>query len=150
MAPKQKPGIETQIVLAIGSAIGSLFRAITGKQSAARGYQLRASDAARIKEYWQAVERYAASAQTYATAVTEADKLLDMAMVTVLVPGTTMGERLQALRGHMEPGLYQEVWEAHKLRNRIAHEVGVVVSEQVLRTTLSVFARALRSFGAFI
>ena len=39
------------------------------------------------------------------------------------------------------------IWSAHKLRNRIAHELDVKVSEKETRTALTQFKKALRDLG---
>lgn len=63
----------------------------------------------------------AASDSDAAYLVIEADALLDDAMKHFRIPGETMGERLEFLTG---PDLKssQDLWDAHKIRNQIAHE----------------------------
>ena len=79
-------------------------------------------------------------------AILQADKLLDRALKESGYKGQTMGERMAAAsRVFSKP---DQVWAAHKLRNRIAHEDDVKVSEKITRRVLSCFKKALRDLGA--
>jgi hypothetical protein len=53
--------------------------------------------------------------------VIEADALVDDALKHFRIPGETMGERIKFITG---PDLKssQDLWDAHKIRNQIAHE----------------------------
>ncbi|MEK7650025.1 MAG: hypothetical protein AAB367_03680 [Patescibacteria group bacterium] len=53
--------------------------------------------------------------------IIEADSLADRILKDMKLPGETMGERLQAL-GEQRFESIDDLWEAHKLRNQIAHE----------------------------
>jgi hypothetical protein len=53
--------------------------------------------------------------------IIEADSLVDRILKDMNLPGETMGERLQAL-GEQRFESIDDLWEAHKLRNQIAHE----------------------------
>jgi hypothetical protein len=55
----------------------------------------------------------------------ESDKLLDHALKMSGTKGNTMGERLKSAKNRFDRDSYHRVWEAHKLRNRIAHEQNV-------------------------
>ena len=87
----------------------------------------KAAERAQIRESWGSVELHLMQSNTHALAVSEADKLLDAGMRVAGVSGTTMGERLKNARGKFPNDLYQEIWDAHKLRNTLAHEVGAQV-----------------------
>lgn len=83
---------------------------------------------------------------TYQFAILSADKLLDRAMRESGVAGKTMGDRLKRAgdRFHDING----VWAAHKLRNKIAHEVNQNVSTTVAQRMLTIYKNALRDLGA--
>ena len=83
---------------------------------------------------------------SYATAVIEADKLLDKAMNDMGVLGKTMGERLKKVGGRFSE--LNSVWYAHKLRNQIAHEHGFEISYNQAAHALSTFKKALKDLGA--
>ena len=83
---------------------------------------------------------------SYQFAILNADKLLDKALRESGVPGETMGDRLK----HSDK-LLQDingVWAAHKLRNRIAHEVGGSVNKVVAKRMLTIYKNALKDLGA--
>lgn len=80
-------------------------------------------------------------------AVFEADKLLDHALKNRGFGGDTMGERLKsANRAFMNTNA---VWDAHKLRNRLAHEQNVQLNGIVVDKALRAFRAALKDLGAF-
>ncbi len=56
--------------------------------------------------------------------IIEADNITDKALRFLKLPGETMGERLEALSGRGLRSL-DDLWQAHKLRNELVHEVGV-------------------------
>lgn len=83
---------------------------------------------------------------TYQLAILNADKLVDQALKDRGFGGTTMGERMKA--AHATWTRRDAVWEAHKLRNRIAHEPDVTVSYDQARRALAGFKLALKDLGA--
>ena len=83
---------------------------------------------------------------TYMTTVINADKLLDRAMMEMGLAGKTMGERLKK-NGDKFSNL-NGVWQAHKLRNAIAHEPDVEVSYKRAYNALSIYKQALKDLGA--
>ncbi|MDN5275701.1 MAG: hypothetical protein JWN33_350 [Candidatus Saccharibacteria bacterium] len=78
--------------------------------------------------------------------VLSADKLLDQALRERGFKGDTMGERMKAAKNIWTNA--NQVWNAHKLRNRIAHETDVVVKYDDVRRHLSAYKRALMDVGA--
>jgi len=56
-------------------------------------------------------------------ALIEADKLLDHVMKMKGMKGTDMGSRLKLSKKYFEWNTYNSIWEAHKMRNRLVHEV---------------------------
>ncbi|HCW32316.1 TPA: hypothetical protein DGH83_02325 [Candidatus Peregrinibacteria bacterium] len=77
-------------------------------------------------------------------ALLEADKLLDVALKIKGFHGS-LGEKLKRagpLFSHRN-----EVWQAHKMRNRLAHELDVKVSLVEVKVFLSYFKQALNDLG---
>ncbi|MGB0757710.1 MAG: hypothetical protein ACPGO5_04620 [Patescibacteria group bacterium] len=69
-----------------------------------------------------------ASDTEWSLAIIEADKLLDYLLKARHIAGTTLGERLKvACYKHKE---LRNVWEAHKVRNRIVHEHSVQLAKR--------------------
>ena len=83
---------------------------------------------------------------TYHMAILNADKLVDQALKDRGFSGQTMGERLKATRGKLSHR--EDLWAAHKLRNRIAHEENVRVNYNQLRRSLNAFKHTLKDLGA--
>lgn len=83
---------------------------------------------------------------TYQMAILSADKLLDQALRDIGLPGEAMGDRLKAAKGKFSN--INQVWTAHKLRNRIAHDTDVKINIMVAKRALAVFKRSLRELGA--
>ena len=82
----------------------------------------------------------------YQMAVLSADKLLDQAMRDLNIPGETMGDRLKSANNRFSS--VDDVWSAHKLRNRIAHESDVDLNLVGTKKALSSFKKALKDLGA--
>lgn len=78
-------------------------------------------------------------------AVIDADKLLDFVLQKKGYTGS-LGEKLKKAGKILS--YINDVWNAHKLRNRIAHEVGFEVTEREARRALSAFKQALHDLGA--
>lgn len=79
-------------------------------------------------------------------AVLNGDKLVDQALRESHSKGETMGERLKSAKERLSNN--NAVWNAHKLRNRIAHETDTQVSFDQARTALAGFKQALKDLGA--
>ena len=78
--------------------------------------------------------------------ILNADKLLDQALRQRGFKGETMGERMKSARDTWSNA--NDVWSAHKLRNRIAHETDVVIGYPAARNALGAYKRALKDVGA--
>ena len=87
------------------------------------------------------------NSQSYNMAVVEGDKLLDKAMMEMGIPGKTMGERLKKC-GKEKYSQLNAVWNAHKLRNQIAHEAGFKLEYHQARHALTIYKQALKDLGA--
>ena len=79
-------------------------------------------------------------------AILNADKLLDKALKESGYKGETMGERMKSAKDTWSNA--NNVWLAHKLRNRIAHEPNVRVTYNDARRMLSLFKQALKDLKA--
>lgn len=77
------------------------------------------------------------------SALMEIDKLFDHAMKSRFIKGETLGERLKNAEKHFERKFYNQIWEAHKLRNRLAHEVGVRIDTSELKKAYDTLNRAI-------
>jgi hypothetical protein len=80
-------------------------------------------------------------------AILEADNILDEILDSEGYQGETLGEKLKS----MPPGAihsYNDLWEAHKMRNLIAHEAGdMELNKKTARDTINKFEVAFRELG---
>lgn len=76
-------------------------------------------------------------------AVIQADAILDGVLKTMGLTGETMGDRLQQLNPAQLRSL-NDVWEAHKIRNRIVHDPQVALDYQLARRAVMHIETALR------
>lgn len=83
---------------------------------------------------------------SFQLAILNADKLLDKALRERGFEGNTMGERMKSAKSEWTK--IDQVWAAHKIRNRIAHEPEFKLSYNSTRRALAVFKQALKDTGA--
>jgi hypothetical protein len=99
-----------------------------------------------MKERWVEVEM-AFRQDDFQDAVIDADKILDYALTKKGFLGN-MGEKLQAAY-YLFSDL-NGVWSAHKLRNRMAHELVDEMDERQVKDALRKFKQALFDLGVKI
>lgn len=75
----------------------------------------------------------------------EIDKLYDHTLKMSGYKGETMGERLKNAKKYYEWKQYNEIWEAHKYRNRLVHEFDFVPIVADLKKHYSNLRRAVLS-----
>ncbi|HEX4104333.1 MAG TPA: hypothetical protein VHZ04_02540 [Candidatus Paceibacterota bacterium] len=97
---------------------------------------------------WADIERhfFAGDDNDLKIAIIEADNLLGEALHDVGVPGVNLGERLQRVNPEKLPNV-EDVWQAHKIRNRIAHEANFVLKRDLAERALTVYEKALEHLG---
>lgn len=101
------------------------------------------------RAHWKRVEQMAAMGEHGRhMAILEADKLLDKALKTRNFYGETMGERLKTAGKAHVFGKNEAIWKAHKLRNQLAHESDIQVSQMVAHRSLAAFKSGLKDIGA--
>lgn len=115
-----------------------------------RSHGLTAATRKLAKEGWQQIEILMASRNPSSAkqAVLNADKILD-AVLKDLVAGETLGERLKAAQNCFSGyDRYQKAWEAHKVRNSLAHEVTYDPPYYVCQQTIASYLEVLKDLGA--
>src|SRR3989344_4249503 len=79
-------------------------------------------------------------------AIIEADTLIEKILDLAGFHGENLGERLKGVeRGDIES--LDDIWEAHKIRNRIAHEADFKLSPESAELALSHFEKALKELA---
>jgi hypothetical protein len=81
--------------------------------------------------------------------IIEADKVVDVILKRAGVAGSTMAERLRKVQKLVPRPVYSGMWEAHKIRNELVHEVGNRTNPTVAQENLWKMKKFLISLGAF-
>ena len=98
-------------------------------------------------ERWESIQKYLESENVaeWKLAVIEADNMLDDLVRTLNSQGENLGERLKAI----EPSDFetlQDAWEAHKVRNQIAHETDFVLTRREMMRVIGHFKKVFEEF----
>jgi len=127
------------ILLVIGLAI--VIAGYVFIKSNRRG--LSSADNTYIKKHWEIIINEANGNPNLA--IMNADKLLGHALKARGVFGS-VGDQLKSA-----PSLFNDlnsVWSAHKIRNRLAHEIGMKVTPKEAKSFLNIYKKALKDLGA--
>jgi hypothetical protein len=97
---------------------------------------------------WRHIELLAsgASASEWREAIIEADIMLDELLAKQGYRGDGVGEKLKSVEPH-EFSTLSDAWEAHKVRNQIAHEGSAFdLSESLAHRTIARYESVFREF----
>jgi len=97
---------------------------------------------------WQNIKKhlFVGSDTELKLALLESDKLLDNALRLSGFQGKTLGDKLQEISPEELPHI-EEVWEAHKLRNKLVHETNFKLNRNTAERALAIYEEALRDLG---
>lgn len=144
----EKPDMFYQILEGFFKGIWYLvslpFKGLGG--TSARQQELERTKAA-YREQWAQLESMLHDPVHQRQAIMQADIMLDKALQIYQVPGTSLGERLKASTGRMDKDALNLAWAAHKVRNRLAHELQYNLTETEARATMNNFRSVLRTLG---
>lgn len=103
-------------------------------------------DRQRMKAEWGDIQQMRNSNDPHQLelAVIRSDRLLDQLLKSMMLPGTTLAERLK-VAGHKYPEL-KDVWWAHKVRNDLVHEHHDMPRGR-LKGALNEFEKAFQRLG---
>jgi len=76
-------------------------------------------------------------------AVLEADKLLDWLLKKYNYHGKTFADRLRSAEKNIPSVVYNNIWQAHKVRNQLVHETDAEISEESLRLAIKKYLQYL-------
>lgn len=151
---KKSDPIEVRIVLGFLRGVYWLvtlpFAFLKSKPGQTQTRQAQALDTTDILKRWSDIEMTVGlgGASHFGTAVVNADKLVDYVLRSKGYTGDTMGERMKSVKGDLSNRVYEGLWQAHKLRNTLVHEVeGEVMSFQA-KNALGQFKDVLIELGA--
>jgi cytochrome bd-type quinol oxidase subunit 1 len=100
-------------------------------------------------EGWQSVldKLESGDEANYKLAVIEADKIFDDLLKRIGYQGKDMGERLKQIAPAQLANI-DEVWQAHKLRNRVVHEPDFQLKQYEARRAIEIYQKALEDLEA--
>ncbi len=136
------------ITLVVVLAVFLVWLMFVKTRSLLASRQYEVGDRKAMQRRWNEVESLldAPGEMSPKLAVIEADKLLDHALKAMAMPGETLGERLK-FAAYKYPKL-QQVWWAHRVRNRLVHEASYRLDRVVARKAIRSFRDALKLIGA--
>ncbi len=102
------------------------------------------------KEAWATVQKhfFSGNPSDLKMSIVEADNMLNDALRYAGIRGTNLGERLKNIKRSQMPNL-EDIWDAHKLRNEIAHETNFVLKRDTAEHALETYNVALKNLGVF-
>ena len=130
------------VLLLIGAlGFGFLWLITFRKPSLSEG------DKSKIQAMWNNVEMLIAddNEASWMKAVFEADKALDFTLTARRISGMNLGDKLK--NGKTLFNNVQSAWDAHKLRNRLAHEMDVRLARHEAEQAVKLFKDSLRQLG---
>lgn len=153
MYQRPKKHIEQDLVWSMVQFVGKLitlpFRGIKSNTNLNKHHQISTADLEKIRSKWVEVHQLMQQngPSHFRLAIMHADTALDGALQALDLPGRTMGDRLKVAGNHFTPETYNMIWQAHKVRNRLAHEMDSEVMSWEAREAVASFELALREIG---
>ncbi len=97
---------------------------------------------------WQKIQKhfFAGDENRLKMAVIEADSILDEVLKLAGFRGENLGERLKKINESQLPNI-EELWEAHKLRNKLVHESDFHLTRDIAEKALTVYEQTFRDLG---
>lgn len=77
--------------------------------------------------------------------IIEADKILDHLMKAKGYKGETFADRLKNTKKHIKYEVYDNLWKAHKLRNKIVHEMESEISLKQAKDAMETYRKGVLS-----
>lgn len=98
---------------------------------------------------WEEIQKHLNSVKEaeWKFAVIEADSLVDSILKTNGYPGDTMGERLKNIEKTQLVSI-DDLWEAHKIRNRLAHDPGYFLRYGEAKRAIQLYEKVLKELNA--
>jgi len=87
-----------------------------------KGTGIKSTSKGKTQRAWNKIQKRLATMQEaeYKMAVIEAEKIFDNILLMIGYKGNTLGDRLKTMRKEQLQCI-EEIWSAHKIRNRIVH-----------------------------
>lgn len=97
---------------------------------------------------WRNIQKhfFAGDDNNLKLAIIEADNTLNEALRLAGFKGENLGDRLKMIDESKLPGV-QQIWEAHKLRNKIVHETNYKLNRNTAEKALAIYEATLSDLG---
>jgi len=100
-----------------------------------------------VRNRWRKVIEFAKEGEAgQQQAIVEGDKLVDYVLRQYKISGETMADRMRGAED-MIPN-YNQLWEAHKLRNKLVHEQNVKLKNKDINRSLKTYQETLKGLKA--
>lgn len=101
-----------------------------------------------IQYKWNSLQgaRVSKNIASLKSAVITADKLVDHALKSIGSKGNTMAERIKNSKNALGDK-YDKVWDAHRTRNRMVHEIDTEVRFHEAQKALDLYEEILKQLG---
>lgn len=101
-----------------------------------------------VAKPWREIQEKMASPNPadWSVAIIQADAVLDQILKASGYVGDTMGDRLKQVN-HSELTSIDEVWEAHRIRNRLAHGTSGPLSRRDAQVAIAGYEKAFRELN---
>lgn len=98
---------------------------------------------------WEEIQKHLDSVKEaeWKFAVIEADSLVDSILKASGYPGDTMGDRLKNIDKTQIVSI-DDLWEAHKIRNRLAHDTNYFLRYGEAKRAVQLYEKALKELNA--
>jgi hypothetical protein len=102
-----------------------------------------------IQKSWKTIQEhfFVGGDNDLKVAILDADKLLDEALRGAGIQGANLGDRLKKIKPSQLPDI-EALWQAHKLRNQIAHESDFKLKRDLAERTLQIYEKTLHDLKA--
>jgi len=147
--------VETAFIIILGVILAGIYAVWEAKKTGVKkpaksvNYKSTFLKKEDVELKWQEIEDNLKSGKpsNLSKAILDGDKLIDEALKELRMTGDTRGERLKNAKNLFEQDLYSKIWEAHKLRNYIAHEMNAIINKSDVEEALRSFKEALVRLG---
>lgn len=141
---KQQRTVPEIIILGLGRALWWLLT-LPFHKGKRRRTGISEADKRYVSQKRSEIEQMALSENIYELkhAVIEADKLVDYVLKAKGYHGETFADRLRSAESNIDHAVYQRLWDAHKLRNQIAHQDNHI-SEQAMISAVKILLNYAR------
>lgn len=97
-------------------------------------------------EGWKELQKFCAHKETWPSAITQADELLNRALKKRRFKGKSMGERLVSAQRSLSDN--DGIWSSHNLAKKLKEGKAVRLTERQVKQALINFRQAMRDIGA--